>query len=268
MSGLDLRPLSTGEILDRTFTLYRRHFLLFVGLAAIPEVPALGINLSTNLLNGSAMLSTVGTLVGFLASLLAYVFSQGGAIVAVSKLYLGHSTTIAASLRETLGRVGGLIGVLILNGLAIGVGFLLLVIPGIILMCRLLVCVPVALIEGHNPSDSLSRSFELTRNYAGRAFLILLLYFVLAIGAGTLVDLPVVVPILTQGPAALPSQPALALVQVLSFLVNAVLTPVLLIATSVFYYDLRVRKEAFDLQVMMGRETVAGPNPSAPPSLL
>jgi hypothetical protein len=39
----------------------------------------------------------------------------------------------------------------------------------------------------------------------------------------------------------------------------AILTqPILLIATAIFYYDLRVRKEAFDLQFMM--------NPGAPPS--
>jgi len=36
MAALDLRPLSLGELLDRTFFLYRRHFLLFVGIAAIP----------------------------------------------------------------------------------------------------------------------------------------------------------------------------------------------------------------------------------------
>lgn len=36
MPELDLRPLSLGEILDRTFTLYRRNFLLFAGIIAIP----------------------------------------------------------------------------------------------------------------------------------------------------------------------------------------------------------------------------------------
>ncbi len=31
MTGLDLRPLTLGEILDRTFSLYRRHIVLFLG---------------------------------------------------------------------------------------------------------------------------------------------------------------------------------------------------------------------------------------------
>jgi hypothetical protein len=46
MTGLDLRPLSLGEILDRTFSLYRQHFLLFLGLAGIPQVFVLAIRLA------------------------------------------------------------------------------------------------------------------------------------------------------------------------------------------------------------------------------
>ena len=37
MGNLELRPLSVGEILDRTFTLYRGNFILFVGISAIPH---------------------------------------------------------------------------------------------------------------------------------------------------------------------------------------------------------------------------------------
>lgn len=45
MSHLDLRPLSLGEVLDRTFSLYRRHFLLFIGIAAIPHLLTLALGL-------------------------------------------------------------------------------------------------------------------------------------------------------------------------------------------------------------------------------
>jgi hypothetical protein len=33
-----LRPLTTGELLDRTFSLYRNHFVLFVGISALPHL--------------------------------------------------------------------------------------------------------------------------------------------------------------------------------------------------------------------------------------
>jgi hypothetical protein len=50
MATLDLRPLSLGELLDRTFFLYRRHFLLFVGIAAIPYFFFFVVNLGTALI--------------------------------------------------------------------------------------------------------------------------------------------------------------------------------------------------------------------------
>ena len=46
MDAMELRPLSTGEILDRTFTLYRQNFLLFLGISAIPHVLVLVLNLA------------------------------------------------------------------------------------------------------------------------------------------------------------------------------------------------------------------------------
>ena len=46
MAALDLRPLSLGELLDRTFFLYRRHFLLFIGIASIPYLLLLAILLA------------------------------------------------------------------------------------------------------------------------------------------------------------------------------------------------------------------------------
>ena len=45
MTGLDLRPLTLGEILDRAFLLYRRHFLLFIGITAIPQMFGLAFGL-------------------------------------------------------------------------------------------------------------------------------------------------------------------------------------------------------------------------------
>ena len=46
MSSFDLRPLSLGEILDRTFTLYRGYFWLFIGISAIPRVLVLILGLA------------------------------------------------------------------------------------------------------------------------------------------------------------------------------------------------------------------------------
>jgi hypothetical protein len=43
MPDVDLRPLSIGEMLDRTFSLYRRNFVLFVGITALPNLLILAL---------------------------------------------------------------------------------------------------------------------------------------------------------------------------------------------------------------------------------
>ncbi len=170
----------------------------------------------------------------------------------------GRSVTIAQALERVRHDLGFLFGVLVLNGLAIVGATILFVIPGIYVACRLLICVPVALIEERGPRESLNRSWELTRGYAGRAFMMFLLFLVIAIAANLLFVSPFSIGLATslRNPSGLWMW--LILGQV-GARVAAILTqPILLIATSIFYYDLRVRKEAFDLQFMM--------NPNAPPS--
>jgi hypothetical protein len=190
-------------------------------------------------------------LVGVVIYLVAYLFSQGGTIYAVSELYLGRTTTIGASLGRVWGQLANLFGVCLLNGLAVMGAMLFLIIPGIYVGCRLITCVPAALLEDLGARESLERSFRLTQGSAGRAFVIYVLYFVLLYAAIFLFMIPfgVVMAMAAKDPGMM--RLSLGLLQVGQFLAGILVGPFLLIATSVFYYDLRVRKEAFDLQLMM-----------------
>jgi len=279
VANLDLRPLSLGEILDRTFSLYRGNFLLFAGIAAIPQLLVLCLNLVTtavpavspmpavNLRPPSAGIMALGfvpLLIGIVIYVVAYLFAQGGTVFAVSELYLGRDTTIIASLKRMRGHFWTLLGVIILNGIAVGAATLLLIIPGIWLACRLVVCVPAALLEDLGPSESLSRSFRITEDYAGRSFLIYLLYFVLNYAATLLLMFP-----FTFAAGLSARNPEMARLWLVmshfgQFVATVVVTPILTIATSVFYYDLRIRQEAFDLQVMLN--SLGGGRPGAAPA--
>jgi hypothetical protein len=271
MASVDLRPLSLGEILDRTFSLYRRNFLLFFGITAIPQLLILALNLVQAMLtkptiplaklpveqlqagpsSGLLAFGVVGAIVAIIIYMVAYLFAQGGTVYAVSELYLGRQTTIGASLSRMRGQLGSLFGVLFLNGLVVMVATLFLIIPGIYLACRLITCVPAALLEDLGPRASLERSFRLTQGSAGRSFVIFLLYFILVYAAVFLFMLPFtfMVAISAKDPSMM--RVWLALSHVGEFLAGVLVAPVLTIATAVFYYDLRVRKEAFDLQLMM-----------------
>jgi len=282
MANVDLRPLSLGEILDRTFSLYRRNFLLFLGITALPQLLILALNLAETLLvprpaprvqapveqlqspaaSGLLAFGILGVIVGIIIYIVAYLFAQGGTVYAVSELYLGRQTTIGASLRRMRGELLSLFGVIFLNGLAVMGATLFLIIPGIYVACRLITCVPAALLEDLGPRASLERSFHLTQGNAGRSFLIFLLYFIILYAAFFLFALPftIMVGIYAKDPSMV--RIWLALGQIGNFLALVLVSPILTIATAVFYYDLRVRKEAFDLQLMMS-PTGAAPSGSA-----
>jgi len=286
VTNLDLRPLSLGEILDRTFSLYRNNFLLFLGITGIPQLLILALHLTQLFLTGTvgttvvdrshgalsgamAVFAGLAVLVGAVVYLVAYLFAQGGTVLAVSELYLGRTATIGESLRRMRGQAGNLFGVTLLTGLAVLTGLVFLIIPGIWLACRLSTCVPAALLEKLGPGESLSRSFRLTEGNAGRAFVIYLISFVLAIIAGAVLAFPfefIISLSTSQNPGALEMWTALA--QVGNAISETLVTPIALIATAIFYFDLRVRKEAFDLQLMMNPDAIAGPGTSSIPSIL
>jgi hypothetical protein len=282
VTNWDLRPLSLGEILDRTFSLYRQHFVLFVGITAIPQLSILALNLTRLWLarapispavggsrprfsNGLAPLGAAGTVIVVAFYVLEYLFAHGGTVFAVSELYFGRSTTIGACLRRAWGKLGSLFLVVSLNFAAILGAAILLIIPGFYVACRLISCVPAALLENLPPSESLSRSFQLTKNNAGRSFVIYVLYYFLAIMAAALFVYPFI-----YAASLSPRDPGMLRLwfgfgQVGSFLVGIFVGPIFTISTTVFYYDLRVRKEAFDLQFLMNP---SGQTPSTAPNAL
>jgi|ERR1051325_1514444 hypothetical protein len=271
MADLDLRPLSLGEILDRTFSLYRRHFLLFAGITAIPQLLVLALRLAQTSFrafpagrtsvpveqlqartsSGLLTFGITGIVVALIVYWVVYVFAQGGTVYAVSELYLGRTTSIGAALGQVRGHLLNLLGVTALNFLAVMGATIFFIIPGIYVACRLVTCVPSALLEDLGPRSSLERSFRLTKDFAGRSFVIYLLYFVLVYAAAFLFTFPfgVAIALSAKNPEAV--RQWFALSHVGEFIAGVLVGPVFTIAAAVFYYDLRVRKEAFDLQFMM-----------------
>jgi membrane-anchored glycerophosphoryl diester phosphodiesterase (GDPDase) len=289
MAQWELRPLSLGEILDRTFSLYRQNFLLFVGIMAIPHLLTLGVNLAQVLMTktplaigqapihqlqagtpdgGILALGIFGMLIAAIVFLAAFLFSHGGTIYAVSDLYLGRTTTISSSLRRMWGQLLNLFGVSVLNGLAVLAATIFLIIPGIYVACRLITCVPAALLEDLGARESLERSFALTKGNAGRAFGIYVIYLVMLYAVMLVFSLPSIYLLATAAKDPGVLRISMLLGQIGSFIAGTVVGPFFLIATSVFYYDLRVRKEAFDLQTMMNPLGVVPTGNSSVPSLL
>ncbi len=264
-----LRPLSLGELLDRVFQLYRSRFGLFVGIAAVAYIPLFVVRAALLWVPKASsapvtIAAAVGLLIGIVLQLLGVAAASAATITAVSAAYLEQPIT----LREAYGRVSGMLLrvflLMIVTGIGVGIGFLLLIVPGIILFLMWALAVPVTVLEDAGIGESFSRSRELTRGHRGRVFVIYLLYIVLvfALDMGLLGPIGALAAIKngSAGLGAFTSFIAVASI-VVNYIVECLITPVLTIALSLMYYDERVRKEAFDIQLMMSA-AAEGPSQS------
>lgn len=252
----DLRPLSLGELLDRCFFLYRKNFLLFVGITALPHLVLLAFQLV-----GVGVQRSIGPGWNILWFLATYVLtlgvtaaSQGATVIAVSHVHLERPITIAESFAGIRGRIFSLAMIMIGYGIAVGIGFLLLIIPGIILGLMWALTIPVAVLEDTGLRDSVNRSAELTKGSRGRVFVIYVLFLVLLYALYFAWMVPVVVGIGLEARAHhSPGAPLWSqiAIPVGTFLSQCLAGPLMTIGFSLLYYDQRVRKEAFDLQHMM-----------------
>jgi hypothetical protein len=266
MSNVDLRPMTLGEVLDRTFTLYRENFLLFVGITALPYLLTLAFNFAVLLLQrantsgagahipSSGLIGGIvlATLLGIVLLLLVVGVAQAATVSAVSELYLGRATTVRDSYTRAKGSILAVVGIMILSGLATAVGLIFLIVPGIYVACRLAVSVPTAIVEQEGSVASMERSMELTKGYAGQMFLLLLLVMVLTYAVAVLLQLPVMFFTVTAAMAKHPVSLGVSAYSYLAQFVSQVLVgPVGTISASLMYYNLRVRKEGFDIQHLL-----------------
>lgn len=266
MATVDLRPMTLGEVLDRTFTLYRENFLLFAGITALPHLLTLIFNFGVLSMRGSGtsgaspalpsagMIGGVilGAIGGAVLLLLIVGITQAATVSAVSDLYLGRPTSIRDAYAQSKGFIFIVVAIMILSGLATAVGLIFLIIPGIYLACRLAVSVPVAVVEKESPVAAMTRSMELTKGFAGQMFLLLLLVGVLTYVVTILLQLPVIFSSFTAAMAKTqPSAGVTAYSYVAQFLSQVLVGPIGTISASLMYFNLRVRKEGFDIQHLL-----------------
>jgi len=247
MVSTTLRPLSVGEILDVSFTLYRRHFATLGTVAVVcsglPVLLSLYIEASGGVLQNLSL-----TLVYYVVFTVLSSIATAATVFVVSASYLGQPLKAAGALKRATPLLGRLIVCSLLLAIVVGFGFLFFMIPGIVLLCGLVLAFPSLVLEpGSSPTGALSRSWSLTRGSRWRmlgllATLVVLLYVpIIALGAiATLV-----VPAGGAGNLT-PGLMILAVVGVMQML----LYPLLYCVLTVAYYDLRVRKEGFDLEVL------------------
>jgi hypothetical protein len=239
MTSLDMRPMSVGEILDGGFVLYRNHFAALIGIS----IACLGVPTLLNVyveIGGGAIAHTGVWLFATLLLGIGWLPCSAATVWAVSEVYLGREPSLGTALRYGVRRIGRLMIVGIASYFLVFLGTLLLVVPGIVVACGYSVAVQVVVLEELRAStDALGRSWALTKGYKGKAFQ-------LAVTLGVLYMLPA----LAVTAIGVVIRSAETTMSVIGQFVSFLLTPWFACVFTLFYYDLRIRHEGFDLELL------------------
>jgi len=177
---------------------------------------------------------------------------QSATIVAISDVHLGRTSSIGAAYAGVRDCLLDIILVMIIIGIGVTLGSILCIVPGILLYLAWSVAIPAVVIEKQGPLDALPRSSQLTKGSRGTIFLIFLLIAVITFIVSSVIQIPIAVVSFLNALNHKGIPTGLAVIaQIGSFLCLTLITPVSTIATSLVYYNQRVRKEGFDLQLMM-----------------
>lgn len=248
MSGPVLRPLRLGEILDVSFGLYRSLFLPLLVVTLVTR--ALPLAVSAYVESAGGMVANLPLYLGSLIlDMVLGAIATAASTFIVSESYMGRRLTASEAFSRAGPFIGRLIGLGILTSFVIVLGFMLLIIPGVILTCGLALSTPAMVIESQaSATAAMGRSWALTRGYRTKIFVALVV-------VGFLMYLPFLalggIAAVTLGsePGAGGMTGFLGLTS-LAAVLSSLIWPLFYCVLTVCYYDLRVRKEAFDLEVL------------------
>jgi hypothetical protein len=176
--------LDASAVLGEAWGLYKRLFARSVALGAI----VFGVLGLLELLGRSAQAGAAVGLLSLAFTLAGVALLQGGLVEIVRGLHADGDDEPGAA--ELFGRAGGRLGKLVcvslLTAFGCALGTLLLVVPGLVLMTRWAVSVPVAMLEEGNARDALRRSRAIVAGNGWSVFKVLFAVGVLTV----LVEIP------------------------------------------------------------------------------
>ena len=267
MDAASLRPLGIGETLDVAIKVYRARFATLAKAVAVVVTPVYlftalvelslpsddEFGTSTDPVTGEVdfdfgdfWTSIAGFLVAALASYLASQLATAASFKIVSGTYLGEEPDWRDSLRFAIVRLRSLIWLSFVFYVLLALGFLACVIPGIYFYAAWSVAVPVLLLEDIRGRKALKRSRELVKDRWWHVAAVILVSGLLVSIVGSAISAVLL------GVTAVAENDLLdALARALGNTAGAVVTtPIAAAVTMVMYFDLRVRKEGFDLELL------------------
>jgi len=244
--------MTTGTLLDRAARLYANNFSLLLGITAAAYVPFYLImlvfesSLNLNPHDENAAWVAVLYLIVFMLlwTSIAFPIAGGAATYAISERYLGNQVALHVALRRGLASFWSVSIAQITVSAKVIFGLMLLVVPGVLWWLSYSVVVPAILVEGQKSTASLRRSRELMKGQRGKAFAIMTVLILLeALSSAGISSLTGIF-------GGVDSAGGAVLHSAANSLKSVVLAPLGIVATILLYYDMRIRKEGFDLDML------------------
>ncbi len=194
------------------------------------------------------LIGGIGMMVTSILSMLGHILCRGALIESVSESYLGTEITVGQAYRFVWPKFLNLIGAGILVALVVHMGLLLLVVPGIIFALWYALTTPAIVVENLKVIEGMSRSKALASGNLGKilsvGFLVIVISWVVGIPFGIAGNF--LGRILFFNNILL-----MTFIYQLTAVVGQILiVPIGAIAYILLYYDLRIRKEGFDLEML------------------
>jgi hypothetical protein len=215
------KRITVGGVVDETFSIYGQNALALLGSAILVFV-IIGV--------GSGLLQNAGGVVlGLLAGiirLMGYALFTGFVVRLVQDVRDGRrDETVGDLFSSAAPAILSLIVFGILFGIGVGIGFVLLIVPGLILITFWSVGAPAIVIERAGPIEAFGRSWRLVRGDAWSVFAALLVVLLIVIAIGIVLGI-IATPI---------GNGATVVASIISTVITA---PIFALAVSVIYFDL------------------------------
>jgi hypothetical protein len=216
-----MRKLDTAAVFERLFATYREQFSLLAPVGLIVFVPV-ALIIGAVLATGEIALLIVANVVSFAATL----WYQAMVVEAVHDIRDGRRDhTVGTLLRSVVPVIGPLVIASLLAGLGIALGLVLLIVPGLILLTWWSLLAPVIVIERRPALQAFGRSRELVRGNGWQVF-------------GVIVVIVVIQLVVQQLLGAVLGGSFVG-IAIGSLAVNVLVAPLMGIAVSLIYFDLR-----------------------------
>ena len=186
MGGRGRLSAPTKGVLREAWGLYKAHWQHLLGIALVVFAGMAAIRAVAAYLFEPAL----GWLVAFVVTLLGYFLVQGALVKAVADIRDGRADlSIAATLRAAWERIGPLATASSLAVVAIFLGLVLFIVPGLVLMTWWIVIVPAVILENAGAREALGRSRELVRGWGWSVFGLIVVTVLVLIGVSIALDI-------------------------------------------------------------------------------